>query len=68
MSKRRLEEPTWEFPFIGMGLGESFFIPTNNTEFMTYKVKNAAKEFGAEVIIKARVEENILGIRVWRVQ
>ena len=51
-----------------MGLGESFFIPTNNTEFMTYKIKNAAKEFGAEVIIRARVEENILGVRVWRVQ
>lgn len=66
MSKKRLEEPEWFFPFVGMLPGDSFFVPTNNTEYMTYKVKNAAKRFGMEVIIRARVEDAVLGVRVWR--
>jgi hypothetical protein len=66
MNKARVEEPVWRFPFIGMGVGESFFIPTNSTEFLTYKVRTAAKEFGIKVVIRTRVEEDILGIRVWR--
>lgn len=67
MSKKRLEEPEWYFPFVGMMEGDSFFVPTNNTEFLTYKVKNAALKFGVNVAVRPRVEDDILGVRVWRV-
>lgn len=63
-----MEEPAWRFPFIGMGVGDSFFIPTNAVEAMMYKLRTAAAEFGIGVIVKARVEDDIVGVRVWRLR
>jgi hypothetical protein len=59
-------DPVWFFPFVGMATGDSFFIPTNNTDLLIYKVKNAATEYGIDIVVKARIEDGILGVRVWR--
>lgn len=59
-------DPVWFFPFVGMATGDSFFVPTNNTDLLIYKIKNAALDYGIDVVIKARIEDGILGVRVWR--
>jgi hypothetical protein len=69
MKKTRIKlvDPEWHFPLAGMNVGDSFFVPTNNTEAMTYKVKNESKLCGMKITVRTRVEEEILGIRVWRI-
>jgi hypothetical protein len=63
-----MEEPVWNFPFVGMKQKDSFFIPTNAVEVMAYKISTAAAEYGIGVIVKPRVEDGILGVRAWRLR
>jgi hypothetical protein len=68
MRQSRLEEPVWLFPFEGMAVGESFFIPTLQPAQMIYIVDTRAK--AAKVKIKALTSEKdgCLGVRVWRMR
>lgn len=60
-------EPVWLFPFHAMAVGESFFIPTMRPSYMQYVVENSAKRAKVKVKCYRRVEDNVLGVRAWRV-
>lgn len=61
-----LTEPTWIFPFQGMDIGDSFFVPTTMPSKMIYVVQERAK--AAKIKVKAFVssKDGALGVRVWR--
>jgi len=50
------------------GVGTSFFIPCLDVHEARAKVKEVAKRLGYKVLTKQVVEENIKGLRVWRVK
>jgi len=60
------KEPEWVFPFDGMRVGESFFIPTLEPAQMLYVIDTRAK--AAKVRIRAFVsqKDGCLGVRAWR--
>jgi hypothetical protein len=64
----RLTEPEWIFPFEGMGVGDSFFIPTLKIAEMLYAVDCRSKV--AQIKVKAYVssKEGHIGVRVWRIK
>jgi hypothetical protein len=61
------KEPVWLFPFEGMGVGDSFFIPTLKTANMIYVVDTRAKAAKVKVRAYATTKDGYLGVRVWRV-
>jgi hypothetical protein len=63
----RTEEPEWLFPFEGMSVGDSFFIPTLKPANMIYIVDTRAKAAKIRVRIFTTVDDDCLGVRVWRV-
>jgi hypothetical protein len=60
------DEPVWLFPFTGMAIGDSFFIPTMKPAYLTYAADSGAKKAGMRVKVYTVTEEGVLGIRVWR--
>ena len=50
------------------GVGTSFFIPCLDVHETKGKVKEVAKRLGYKVVTKLVIEENIKGLRVWRVK
>lgn len=62
------EEPIWLFPFEGMDVGDSFFIPTMKPAYMTNALEEGAKR--AKVRIKTYTvnEDGVLGVRAWRLR
>jgi hypothetical protein len=64
---KRVEEPAWLFPFEGMGVGDSFFIPTLTPSHMVYVVDTRAKASGIRVKVFPSVTDGCLGVRVWRI-
>jgi len=65
--KTMISEPEWIFPFEGMLIGDSFFIPTLKPTPMIYAIEMGAKR--AEVRVKTYVtkKDGCLGVRAWRV-
>ena len=65
--KNMLSEPEWIFPFEGMLIGDSFFIPTLKPTPMIYAIEMGAKR--AEVRVRTYVtkKDGCLGVRAWRV-
>jgi len=67
MSLNQFKEPEWIFPFQGMNIGDSVFIPTLRPSELIYNADTIAKEEGIRV--KAYVvHEKFLGVRIWRVR
>lgn len=64
----RLEEPEWVFPFGGMEVGNSFFIPTVRISEMIYLIDTKAKEEGMKMKAYATVKDGCIGVRAWRVR
>ena len=62
-----LNEPEWLYPFMGMEIGDSFFIPTMKSGEIIYSAMEAGKEFGIRTKAYATMKEGIMGVRVWRV-
>lgn len=62
----RSEEPVWLFPFQGMSVGDSFFVPTLKPASMIYIVDTRAKALGYKVKIFSTLHDGCLGVRVWR--
>jgi len=60
-------EPVWLFPFEGMSVGDSFFIPTLKTANMLYVIDTRAKAAKVKVKTYATTYDGILGVRVWRI-
>lgn len=64
---KQIPEPEWIFPFDGMNVGDSFFIPTLRPAEMLFIVDNRAKAAGIKVKAYASSKDGRLGVRVWRV-
>lgn len=62
-----LAEPEWIFPFQGMEVGDSFFIPTVRPAALIYVVDSRAKVYGIKVKAYTMSKDGHLGVRVWRV-
>lgn len=62
------DEPEWVFPFDGMEIGESFFIPTLKISEMIYVAETQAKKFGILVRAYASSKDDYMGVRVWRIR
>jgi len=60
-------EPEWLFPFEGMEVGDSFFIPTLRPDQMISAVTNGAKRAKVKVVSYTTQKDGNLGVRVWRV-
>jgi hypothetical protein len=60
-------EPVWLFPFEGMSVGDSFFIPTLQTANMLYVLDVRAKVAKVRIKAYAVVENGYLGVRAWRI-
>jgi hypothetical protein len=54
----------WEL----FGVGTSFFIPCLDANEARKKVKEVANRLGYKIVTKSVIEENIKGLRVWRVK
>jgi hypothetical protein len=67
MIPSELKEPEWIFPFQGMEIGDSFFIPTLRFAEMMYAVDSGSKRDKTRVKCYVTVKDSHLGIRVWRV-
>lgn len=65
--KPRLEEPEWVFPFEGMSVGDSFFVPTLKPAEMIYIVDTRSKVAKVKVKAYTSLKDGNLGVRVWRV-
>ena len=55
------------FPFQGMEVGDSFFVPTLKPAEMIYIVDTRAKVAGFKIRAFTSQKEGYLGVRVWRV-
>ena len=64
----RLQEPEWVFPFEGMNVGNSFFIPTLKLAETMYIIDTRAKEAKIKVKCHPAIKEGCIGIRVWRMR
>ena len=60
------KEPEWLYPFMGMEVGDSFFIPTMKSAEIIYSATEASKEFGIRAKAYACMKDGIMGVRVWR--
>lgn len=67
MSNQLHKEPGWIYPFMGMDIGDSFFIPTMKSSEIIYSAMEAGKEYGIKVKAYAAMKDGIMGVRVWRV-
>lgn len=59
-------EPDFIFPFDGMSVGNSFFLPTLHPAQMIYIIDTQAKEAGIRVRCFITSKEGVLGVRAWR--
>jgi hypothetical protein len=62
-----IEEPTWLFPFQGMDIGDSFFIPTLRTSEMIYSIDTGAKRVGIRIKSFVTTKDGHIGVRTWRI-
>jgi hypothetical protein len=60
------DEPVILFPFEGMGVGDSFFVPTLKPSNMLYIIDNRAKAAGVRTKAFVIMHDGCLGVRVWR--
>jgi hypothetical protein len=63
----QIPEPEWIFPFDGMNVGDSFFIPTLRPAELLFVVDNRAKAARVKVKAYPSSKDGRLGIRVWRI-
>jgi hypothetical protein len=54
------------FPFQGMAVGDSFFIPTLRLAEMMYAIDSGAKRAKIKVKCYITVKDEHIGIRTWR--
>ena len=61
------DEPEWVFPYDGMSIGDSFFVPTMRPAYMIYVVDVTSKRAKVKVKAFKTTKDGVLGVRVWRV-
>jgi hypothetical protein len=57
----------WLFPFESMQIGDSFFIPSLTTSTLIYSLERGAKKAKVRVKTYVVVEDNLMGVRTWRI-
>jgi hypothetical protein len=67
MTPNQILEPEWLFPFEGMEIGDSFFIPTLRPAEMMYAIDCGSKRAQVKVKCYYTACEGQLGVRAWRV-
>ena len=67
-STTMMTEPEWVFPFQGMEVGDSFFIPTLRPAYMIYAIENGAKRAKVKVKAYKFTEDGVLGVRAWLIE
>jgi hypothetical protein len=60
-------EPEWIFPFQGMEIGDSFFIPTLRLAEMIYALDCGAKRAKIRVKSYVSTKDGCIGVRTWRI-
>lgn len=60
------KEPEWVFPFEGMEVGDSFFIPTLLPTELLYALDCGAKRARVKIKSYIVVNNDLLGVRTWR--
>lgn len=61
-------EPEWLFPFQGMAIGDSFFIPTLKPSLMIFAIEKGAKRAGIKVKCYVTTKHGAMGVRAWRMR
>ena len=61
-------EPEWIFPFEGMEIGDSFFIPTLHPEDLIYAINCGGKRIKKRFRSFITVHDDLIGVRAWRVR
>ena len=67
MSNQLHKEPEWLYPFMGMDVGDSFFIPTMRSAEIIYSATESAKLYGIRTKAYTTMKDGIMGVRVWRI-
>lgn len=67
MRANQIIEPEWLFPFEGMEVGDSFFIPTLRPAELIYAIDCGSKRAKVRVKSYATTHEGLMGVRTWRV-
>jgi hypothetical protein len=67
MQMDKLTEPEWIFPFQGMSVGDSFFIPTLRFAEMIYAIDSGSKRIKVKTKTFVTAKDGHLGVRTWRV-
>lgn len=61
------DEPEWIFPYQGMDVGDSFFVPTLRTSWMIYMIDTTSKKLGYRMKSYPTTCDGVLGVRSWRI-
>lgn len=67
MDPTQILEPEWIFPFEGMEIGDSFFIPTLRPAELIYSIDCGAKRAGIRIKSYYTAKGDELGVRTWRI-
>jgi hypothetical protein len=62
------DEPEWVFPYEFMEVGESFFMPTIRPAYAHYIIDKTSKKVGVVMKTYTVTEDEVLGVRSWRVK
>ena len=60
------KEPEWVFPYQGMEIGDSFFMPTLRPAFGHYIIDLTSKKVGLRMKTYTVIYDGVLGVRAWR--
>jgi hypothetical protein len=61
------EEPEWIFPYQGMKIGDSFFMPTIRPAYAHYIIDITSKRVDLKMKTYTMIEDGVLGVRAWRI-
>ena len=67
LNPTQILEPEWLLPFEGMGIGDSFFIPTLRPAELIYSIDCGAKRAKVRVKTYVATKNNCIGVRCWHV-
>lgn len=62
----RIERVTYEINWRKFRRGASFFVPCLDTEAAIKEIKRITKRLKYDVLIKIVIEDNVRGVRTWR--
>lgn len=66
LTPTQITEPEWVFPFAGMEVGDSFFVPTLRLAEMIYAIDSGAKRAKIKVKCYITTKDDHIGVRAWR--